>query len=194
MVRVKFSCSSHVSTCSGKLVYDTPITRPVFVTFCCRKFLDISLYGSTSSTYAYHIFHVFFKRAASTTTGTPNTYSLSKASWLEIMAGKKTKQSKAGQPNERAANLLNKNSVDVKFPKTVTISPFSVDMYQVPIHPDNDPKQPPTMRTVLHIQPELPWASLAKYRNFTRMSVLLPSLSSDRIHRNPTLICLTRAQ
>ncbi|KAI4147310.1 MAG: hypothetical protein L6R39_003154 [Caloplaca ligustica] len=40
-------------------------------------------------------------------------------------------------------------------------------MYQVPIHPDNDPKQPPTMRTVLHIQPELPWASLAKYRNFT---------------------------
>ncbi|KAL8721574.1 MAG: hypothetical protein Q9225_001782 [Loekoesia sp. 1 TL-2023] len=85
------------------------------------------------------------------------------------MAGKKVKQATTKRSSSNAANGQSSNdfgSSDSFALSPVTITPFSVDMFQQATPHNDDPNQPVTMRAVVHIRPESIWASLAKYRNF----------------------------
>ncbi|KAL8842545.1 MAG: hypothetical protein Q9170_000499 [Blastenia crenularia] len=85
------------------------------------------------------------------------------------MGGKKAKQSMRPSSNS-ATNEQSSHEVIFNGPPSrqpVTDTPFSIDMFQQPAGPNDDPNQPTTMRTVVHIRPESIWASLTKYNNFT---------------------------
>lgn len=83
------------------------------------------------------------------------------ASHHPTMPGKRAKSSTAEPPTRTIANEKDDKTNPQK---PVVITAFSVDMFQQLTFP-NDPNQTPTMRTVVHIQPESIWASLPKYRN-----------------------------
>ncbi|KAL8988916.1 MAG: hypothetical protein Q9177_002079 [Variospora cf. flavescens] len=77
------------------------------------------------------------------------------------MPGKRAKSSTAEPPTRTIANEKDDRTNPQK---PVVITAFRVDMFQQLTFP-NDPNQTPTMRTVVHIEPESIWASLPKYRN-----------------------------
>ncbi|KAI4122478.1 MAG: hypothetical protein LQ338_005803 [Usnochroma carphineum] len=83
------------------------------------------------------------------------------------MAGTKLKQPTAGPSNESAVNQPDNDSFNVNPQKIVTVTPFSVDMYSIPVYPNDDPTRPPIMHTAMHIRPEAVWAALTRYRNIT---------------------------
>ncbi|KAI4091018.1 MAG: hypothetical protein LQ348_003507 [Seirophora lacunosa] len=81
------------------------------------------------------------------------------------MPRKIAKPSTAKSPNQPVVNQENHSTNGSSPPKLVVITAFCVAMFQQLSHPNDDPSQPPTMRTVMNIQPESIWASLTKYRN-----------------------------
>ncbi|KAL8651553.1 MAG: hypothetical protein Q9210_003184 [Variospora velana] len=86
------------------------------------------------------------------------------ASHHPTMPGKRAKSSTAEPPTQTIANEKDNRTNGSSPQKPVVITAFRVDMFQQLTLP-NDPTQTPTMRTVVHIQPESIWASLPKYRN-----------------------------